>query len=299
MDAPTSPIGSRRRLGAELRRLRGRSGLTLHEVAALMTCSTSKISRLETGKAVPKVPDVSELMRIYGVASDTERDMLLRLVSDGREQGWWVPYTDALETERFMMSAPDRYAALESEATSVTSFDVGALYGLVQTPAYTRAVLAAVLPDRDPDEVERLVEFRGRRQEALTRATAPLRLTMVVDESVLHRPAGSPAVMAEQLTVLGELSRRPNVTVRVFPFAAGFHRAHAGQLVLLEFADDAVADVVYLEGHSGDTYLEEAPDVELYRGVLDDIHRRALDRDESLSVIARWASIHASSEGEK
>ena len=33
-----------------------------------MTCSTSKISRLETGKGIPKVPDVRELMRIYGVA---------------------------------------------------------------------------------------------------------------------------------------------------------------------------------------------------------------------------------------
>jgi transcriptional regulator with XRE-family HTH domain len=88
MAAPNSPIGSRRRLGAELRRLRAKAGLTLDEVAEQMTCSTSKISRLETGKAIPKVPDISELMRIYGVTSDTERDMLLRLVRDGRQHGW-------------------------------------------------------------------------------------------------------------------------------------------------------------------------------------------------------------------
>ena len=58
---PHSPIGARRRLGAELRRLRTEAGMTLDDVAERMTCSTSKISRLETGKGVPKVPDVSEL----------------------------------------------------------------------------------------------------------------------------------------------------------------------------------------------------------------------------------------------
>src|ERR1700750_3162159 len=80
-----SPIGARRRLGNELRRLRTEAGLTLDDVAARMTCSTSKISRLETGKGVPKVPDVSELMRIYGVDSDTERALLLRLRPARRE----------------------------------------------------------------------------------------------------------------------------------------------------------------------------------------------------------------------
>src|SRR6476660_8945125 len=81
---PHSPIGARRRLGAELRRLRMTAGLTLDDVAERMTCSTSKISRLETGKGVPKVPDVSELLRIYGLDSDVERALLLRLVRDGR-----------------------------------------------------------------------------------------------------------------------------------------------------------------------------------------------------------------------
>jgi len=65
------------------------AGLTLDDVAERMTCSTSKISRLETGKGVPKVPDVSELLRIYGADSDRERALLLRLVHDGREHGWW------------------------------------------------------------------------------------------------------------------------------------------------------------------------------------------------------------------
>ena len=112
MAAPQSPIGSRRRLGAELRRLRGKAGLTLDEVADLMTCSTSKISRLETGKGIPKMPDIRELIRIYGVTSDTEQDMLLRLVRDGRQPGWWEPLTEGVHSERFVLDYPGRYAAL-------------------------------------------------------------------------------------------------------------------------------------------------------------------------------------------
>lgn len=187
MAAPHSPIGSRRRLGAELRRLRLKVGLTLDEVAEKMTCSTSKISRLETGKGVPKVPDVRELMRIYGVTSDTEQDMLLRLVHDGREHGWWEPLTEGLAPERFMMDAPARYAAMETEAFEVRAFEVALLHGLVQTPDYTRAVLDAILFEQGPREIERLVELRRRRQEALFDREEPLKLHVVLDESKIGR----------------------------------------------------------------------------------------------------------------
>jgi transcriptional regulator with XRE-family HTH domain len=296
MAAPHSPIGSRRRLGAELRRLRAKAGLTLDEVADKMTCSTSKISRLETGKGVPKVPDVRELMRIYGVTSDTEQDMLLRLVHDGREHGWWEPLTEGLAPERFMMDAPARYAAMETEAVEVRAFEVALLHGLVQTPDYTRAVLDAILLDRGPREIERLVELRRRRQEALSDRDEPLELHVVLDESTLHRVVGSPALMVTQLRHLLELSERENVTIQVLPFSAGFHRALAGPFVVLRFPPGA-ADVVYIEGHAGDRYLETRSDVDLYKDVFADVTRRALPQLESRDLIGHWLRIHSNSEG--
>lgn len=295
MSAPQSPTGSRRRLGAELRRLRGRTGLTLDDVAERMTCSTSKISRLETGKGIPKIPDVRELMRIYGVSSDTEQDMLVRLVHDGREQGWWESYTDGVAPERFMMDAPDRYAALESEALGISAFEVATLHGLVQTPGYTRCVLEAILSARDPDEMERLVELRRRRQDRL--GDRDVRFALVVDESALRRVVGSPAVMAEQLRYLLEVSRRPGMDLRVLPFGAGFHRALGGPFVVLEFPLGVGSDVVYIEGHAGDTYLENRSDVDLYKGVFADVTARALDNNASRSLIARCLDIHDDPEG--
>jgi transcriptional regulator with XRE-family HTH domain len=293
MAGPQSPIGSRRRLGAELRRLRSKTGLTLDEVATLMTCSTSKISRLETGKGIPKIPDVSELMRIYGVASDTERDMLLRLVRDGRQQGWWEPLTEGVQPERFMLDSPGRYAALENDATAVRSFDITVVHGLLQTGDYTRAVVSALLPHHSAAEIDRLVALRTKRQDALRRVDPlPLELLVVLDEAVLHRPVGGAAVMAAQLGHLLEMATLPNVTIRVLPFSARMLRAHAGHFVLLDIPDALGSDVVYIEGHAGETYLDLESDVDLYKDVFADVLRHTLPADESLGVVGRYQVKH-------
>ncbi len=294
MTALQSPIGSRRRLGAELRRLRTTTGLTLDDVAEQMTCSTSKISRLETGKGIPKAPDVRELMRLYGVVSDTERDLLLRLVRDSRQQGWWEPLTEGVQPERFVMDAPARYPALETEAKAVRSFEVALLNGLLQTPQYTRAVLTAVLPGHGPSEIDRLVELRRRRQEALVDRDPPLELSVVLDEAALLRAVGSPQIMVEQLQFVLDRSTQPNIDLRILPFEVGFHRAHLGEFVVLEFPPGAGSDVVYITSHAGDTYLETPSDVDLYKDLIADVTRRALDPDASRDCIDRYLSVHSS-----
>ena len=132
-----------------------------------MTCSTSKISRLETGKGVPKVPDVSELLRIYGVDSDAERALLLRLVHDGREHGWWETYTEGVQPERHFLDSPSRYTSLENDARAVRCFDLTIVHGLLQTEDYMRARPAGVAGLTTRREIERLVALRlraGRRR---------------------------------------------------------------------------------------------------------------------------------------
>lgn len=287
------PAGPRRRLGAELRRLRGNADLTLDEVAVRMTCSTSKISRLETGKGIPKLPDVNELIRIYGVTADPEREMLHRLVAEGRSQGWWESYTDGMSVERFMLDQPNRYPALETDAVVVRAFDFSALHGLLQTEDYTRAVMRAFLPRHGSWEIERLVTMRQQRQSALVAGPDPMRLSVVVDESVLCRRVGSPAVMDAALGHVLTMGDRPNVTIRVLSFEYGMHRAHAGSFVLLDIPQTLGSDVVYIEGHAGDTYLEHRSDVERYDAVFADVSAVALDEAESRSVIEDYRARYA------
>jgi transcriptional regulator with XRE-family HTH domain len=292
MPTAQGPAGPRRRLGVELRQLRRRADLQLIEVARELDCSASKISRLENGKGIPRMPDVVALMQLYDVTDDERRERLTQLVHESREQGWWERYTDGVQAERFVMNAPARYTALETEAVRVRSFEVAWVHGLLQAPEYARAVLDALLSERTDSEVDRLVELRLRRQEALTQRTPPLRLEVVLDESVLSRVVGSPEVMAAQLRYLRERSELPNVTVRVLPFSIGLHRAHAGPFQILEFADNVGADVVFIESPSGETYENES-DVDLYKDVLADVADRALDPDASRDIVHRYELQHA------
>jgi transcriptional regulator with XRE-family HTH domain len=278
-------------LGAELRRLRTRNGLTLDDVAVRMTCSTSKISRLENGKGIPKIPDVQELIRIYGVSSDTEREMLLRLVHDGREHGWWEPLVVGLPHD-IAVDLSVRHAALETEALRVAAFEMAWIHGLLQTPLYSRAVLDAARGEREESEFEQLLELRRRRQEVLLRTESPVFFSLVLDESVLHRVVGSPAIMVEQLDHLTEMMQRPNVSVRILPFSAGTRRGHAGPFGIMEFPPGAGSDVAYLEGHAGLTHLEAASDVETYRAVFGDLLVAAHDPDVSRAEIDRFRDIH-------
>jgi transcriptional regulator with XRE-family HTH domain len=292
MPTAQGPAGPRRRLGVELRQLRRRADLQLVEVARELDCSASKISRLENGKGIPRMPDVVALMQLYSVTDDEQRERLTQLVHESREQGWWERYTDGVQAERFVMNAPARYTALETEAVRVRSFEVAWVHGLLQAPEYARAVLDALLSERTDSEVDRLVELRVRRQEALTQRTPPLQLEVVLDESVLSRVVGSPEVMSAQLRYLRERSALPNVTVRVLPFSIGLHRAHAGPFQILEFPDTVGSDVVFIESPSGDTYENES-DVDLYKDVLADVADRALDPDASRDLITRYELQHA------
>jgi transcriptional regulator with XRE-family HTH domain len=281
------PVGSRRRLGTELRRLRTGAGLHLDQVAARLGCSTSKVSRLETGKGVPKAADVRELIEIYEVSAETERDMLLRLVRESRAEGWWEPYTEGVRPERIFLDAPGRYAALETDAVGLRAFDLTVLHGLLQTEDYTRAVLVGQLPHHVRREIDQLVELRLRRQEALHRPE-PLRLDVVVDESVLARTVGDRTIMAAQMRRLLEMAELPTVTLRVFPFGAGTVRAHMGHFVILDIPDDLGSTVVYSEGHAGETFLDGASDVDVYDDVFTEVRGRALAPRASCDLVRRY-----------
>ena len=214
----SGPTGPRRRLGAELRRLRTGKGLHLDAVAGRLQCSTSKISRLETGKGVPKPADVRALMQLYDVTGDAERDMLMRLVRESRTEGWWESYTDGVAPDPFSLDVGARYTALETEASGIRAFDLAALHGLLQTEAYAKAVLSAQLPHHSAQEIAQLVELRMRRQDRL-RSADPLRLTSscrrVGAVSPGRKPGGDGGTDASPPGVDGPVARRrPGAAVR-------------------------------------------------------------------------------------
>lgn len=282
-----SPVVPRRRLGSELRRLRDDAGKTIEDAATALECSSAKISRLETGKGVPRIRDVRDLLQLYGVDDDELAGRLFALVTDGQSQGWWEDYKD-LTVEPGAEYA-GRYVALEQEATAILGYEGDLIHGLLQTAEYAEALLAALAPDVSDEQRGRMVELRMKRQVILReRATQPpLDLQVVIGEPGILRPVGSIKVMQRQLQAIRELvdERPDNVNLQVMPLAAGPHAGLGSPFSIVHFEDPKDQDVVYLEGSQGGTFLERQPDVDRYTRLLERLRVQALSREESSAAI--------------
>jgi transcriptional regulator with XRE-family HTH domain len=265
MPTSGSPTVRRRRLATELRRLRESAGgdqaQTMAKVARALRWSPSKISRYELGRTGLNPDEVQKLLDFYGVA-EPERGQLLALAHDAAQKGWWEEYADALPEEY------SEFIGLEAEATSIEQWQVEAIPGLLQTEQYARQVhlgyqRVAPIP---PSTVERRVKVRMIRQEALTR-DPPLKLHVVVDESVLFRRIGDHSVMYAQLQRLAQAADLPNVTLQILPLSRD-HSLLVDSFVILRFGSATgtmLHDVVSqehlvrsefsIEGE-GDTYLQ-------------------------------------------
>jgi hypothetical protein len=173
---------------------------------------------------------------------------------------------------------------LEAEAKSIRDYGLGIIPGLLQTADYARAIVRAAVPKWVPEVIEQRVQGRMVRQQLLYSDDAP-RFEAVVDESVLHRMVDSPPVMRAQLKRLLELSELPNVTIRVIPYEAGALPAGNNKFIILEFMQPAVPDIVFIEGLTGDLYLEDPRDVEIYNLTYRTLVQLAASPDETREII--------------
>ncbi len=264
-------------LGAQLRRLREAKGITLEEAGRKIRASHSKMSRLELGRVGFKDRDVADLLTEYDVLDEQERDLLRGLARQANAQGWWHSYADILP------SWFEAYVGLEEAASSIRSYEVQFVPGLLQVKDYARAVTVLGYPDV-PDEVERRVSLRMARQKLLT-ADDPLGLWAVVDEAVLRRPLGGPEVMRNQIRHLIAACSMPNVTVQVIPFNKGGHAAAGGPFSILRFAEPDLPDVVYLEQLTSALYLDRREDVDHYLAVMERVCLEAEPAADTVDIL--------------
>ena len=287
MPEPASPTVRRRRLAAELRRLRG--DLTGEFVAEHMGWSASKVSRIENAHTAPRTSELRKLLSLYGVEGPYA-DELLALAMEAKRKGWWEAYADALP------DAHSGYIGLEAEATSSSQWGPEFVIGLMMTEEYSRRVIrdsTRMISPIPPGEIERRVEARMIRQQILKR-DPPFELHTVLDESVLHRRIGDNAIMGAQLNRLLELSEYDNIDLRILPLDAPHHIVTGG-FNLLEFDrahDVGYNDIVYLEHLIGSLYFEAEKDTYKYHIGFQRLCDFSLKPEESRQLIAearkRW-----------
>lgn len=277
------PVVTRRRLGGELKRLRVGAGMLLEEVALKLECSSSKISRLENGKGIPRYRDVRDMLDAYGVRDGDLRERLLEWSRTGQQSMWWSEYAAVLPP------GMSTYIELEWDASRVQAYEAHIPHGLLQTRDYAHAVLETAWgPTHTAAEIERLVDVRVRRKEALA-AGHGLTFLCVLDESALYRVVGSTDVLRGQLRHLMSVAETPNVELRILPFAAGLVvGASQGSFAELEFNGAIDQGLVYVERpNSLSEFLSDRADVTAYRDRYSALLAASLPQDESMPLLAR------------
>jgi transcriptional regulator with XRE-family HTH domain len=276
-----SPTVRRRRLAAELRRLRGnRTGTT---VARGLGWSAAKVSRYELGQGSFPLEEIEKLLDYYGV-TEPRRTQLLGLAAEANERDWWYEYADALPPGYM------DFIGLEKAAASAEVWQVEAVPGLLQTEEYAREIHKAhqqvtLLP---PGVFERRIQVRMIRQKVLTERHPPLQLSAVIDESVLMRKVGSQEVMSGQLRHLVEMARLPNVELRILPLQSET-ALRADSFTVLSFSPEdesgMLGDVVSTEGVTEDLRIEGETDTYTFRLIFSAFAKASLTLEESRQLI--------------
>jgi len=267
----------RRQLGAELRRLRDRTGRTVSDVANELGWSESKLSRIETANTGIRAPDLDKLLSAYTVEG-AERTRIRALAGQAKQKVWWEAYGDALP------NAYETYIGFEAEATSIFTYEAQVVPGLLQTAEYASAVTQADGVFDDPSVLGQRVAVRMARQVVLTRDPPP-KLWAILDEAVLRRPVGGKDVLRRQLLRLVEAADRPTITLQVLPFSVGAHRALAGSFIVLEFAGSPDGSLVYSEGMTGGVFRSRPEELRSYTMSFEALRANALSPEDSLGLI--------------
>jgi len=284
MTAPASPTVRRRRLAAELRGIREDRGKSGDTVAAALRWSPSKISRYERARTGLRPREVARLLDYYQITGP-RRALLLGLAEDAAQKGWWEEFADSLSEDY------RQFIGLEHEAASMAIWHVDVVTGLLQTEAYARHIIGSYsrVEPMAPGMIARMVKVRMRRQEVLSRED--LRLSVVLDESVLKRRIGDEQVMYEQLQRLVQEADRPNLTVQILPLNAR-HTVFGESFVIFGFRDDDDAmlpDVVIAEQLRSSVTLEGERETYLHRIAFQTLSEAALDPEESRALILEAA----------
>ncbi|WP_369390109.1 helix-turn-helix domain-containing protein [Streptomyces sp. CG1] len=268
LDPSSSP---RALLGAELRHARERTGWSQEELGRRLFVSGSFIGQLESGTRRMRPEFAVMLDDVLETGGFFKRNCKAAARPKYQEH-----FEDVVESE--------------AQATMIRHYAPLLIPGLLQTPAYARAVDRVWAPMAPEETIEEWVQGRLERARLLDHPTKPM-FWAVLDEAALHRKIGSPAVMAEALRHIAGLARRNRIIMQVLPFSAGAHPAMRGAMKLMEFTEGP--PLVYLEGLRGGRLEDDPATVAQLRFTYDLLVASALSQEESLALIEALAQDYA------
>ncbi|MFC3449346.1 helix-turn-helix domain-containing protein [Amycolatopsis speibonae] len=248
MTRAQSPASSQRRLLAAVREARETLKLTQKEVAEALDWSVSKLIRIENGSVGLSTTDLKALLLQYGITDRDRVEFYVQLSKAGKQPAWWDEY------RRHYRSEFVKFLGLEASAVLVRQFQLLLVPGLLQVPAYSRAVMTKFTTDEE--RVERGLTARATRQHRLD--DLELQHFFVIDESVLYRRVTEIDGWRAQLLRLKTVAEQPNATIQILPFKAGFLPGMRSSFQVLELSEELDDLFLTVEQPDGDVYYDDA-----------------------------------------
>jgi transcriptional regulator with XRE-family HTH domain len=290
-----SPYVRRRRLAAEIRKLRESRGLTTDGLARLMFYNRAKISRLENAQVRPDVGEIINMLETLEVTG-SQYDRLFQLAREAAQKGWWDKYGVSMGPRQKL------YADLEYNAETVREYNQTVMPAVIQEPEYISALVDLDKCQGKLDYVpERMTEARMRRQSELLRPGGPSYET-VLDECVIHRLAVPPQAKIAQLRhMIQVVSDEERITVRVLRYDAiipgGFLPKSA--FYLYAFAEPGDSPIAVIDTVTTDLVLSQRSEVARYAGIYNRLREAALSRVDSVTFLDQVANRLADQTGSR
>ena len=277
---PSAPV-AKLELAHRLREYRAASGETARAISARLGFSPNYLSALEHGREVVSKDKLPDLAATYEL-DDDEVAELADLIETSKLVGWWEqpPYGELLSDEMKLL------CGLEQGAASARVYESVVITGLLQTPEYAEALIAAdALNSRA--SIRHRVALRMKRQERLE-GDDPLELTVVMSEAALMQQIGGPRVLRRQLEHLADLIDQfpDSLAVYVHPFTASdLAFAGASTLIFFGFDDSRLDSLLWREAGVPVGTSEETEVVELFEVNFASARELCLAREASSSLI--------------
>lgn len=271
MDSQTSnPISPRARFASDLEHHRKDAGMSQVMLSTRMLCHTSLISHVERGRRTPTREFAEALDRVFEL--DEHFIGLFKEIAHSPTIGWFARWVEEIEPQ----------------AAILQSWDPLLIPGCLQTPEYARTLFSKTSP---AGQVEEQVLARTQRLQMFDGPSPPF-YTALIDEHVLHRPLGGPAILVDQLRHLLELSRHPHITIQVVPVDAGCIVGMVTGFALARLRNGAeiVSTDSLLSGHVTGEYDSVASLKVRYETIRADAHSQSVSQRTIEDAVTKWAS---------
>ncbi|MFD0351996.1 helix-turn-helix domain-containing protein [Kitasatospora aburaviensis] len=206
----SSAQAARKAVADRLRELMLDAGLTGKQLADRCGWTAATTSRIINAKTAPS----DQQIRAWCTACDADGQAADLIARSRQADAMFLEWRRMERTG--LRRAQEAVRPLYERTRTFRVYASWIVPGIVQTRAYTTAVLEAIRDRRNlVDDVEAAVAERMDRQHVLH--DGHHRFVLLIEESVLRGGPGGAPVMAEQLRHLLAVSRLPNVSLGVLP----------------------------------------------------------------------------------